>query len=386
MKKLAGYLTGILVGSSGLVMSSNAQTVDPDVLAISAGVQHTYDSNFLRSPAEVEEQITRAGAGIRFNKQISAQKIALSINGSRYSYAEQDDLNGTAIEGKASWKSQFTSNFSTQLDFQREEAPVDKLEFIGKDLVAREVANARISLGDSKRFGLILGVHQLDNTHSNEERASLDFQDQDFFSEVRYRFASSWVGLRYREGDRSYEMPSPILGDLDFDYRQVELETEWTLTPKTKLAGLIGYFDRAAKFEGANGNDGEGSLASLNFEWAITEKLISELTYTLNQPAIGETSDAPSEVNNTSLLFQWRFSPKVQIGFGGSYAELDYDESAVVIERVERNITVTPLLISWSYSEALLLRLSSQWVDRQSPIYERDYEGYSATLGLAFHF
>lgn len=386
MKKLAGYLTGILVGSSGLVMSSNAQTVDPDVLAISAGVQHTYDSNFLRSPAEVEEQITRAGAGIRFNKQISAQKIALSINGSRYSYAEQDDLNGTAIEGKASWKSQFTSNFSTQLDFQREEAPVDKLEFIGKDLVAREVANARISLGDSKRFGLILGVHQLDNTHSNEERASLDFQDQDFFSEVRYRFASSWVGLRYREGDRSYEMPSPILGDLDFDYRQVELETEWTLTPKTKLAGLIGYFDRAAKFESANGNDGEGSLASLNFEWAITEKLISELTYTLNQPAIGETSDAPSEVNNTSLLFQWRFSPKVQIGFGGSYAELDYDESAVVIERVERNITVTPLLISWSYSEALLLRLSSQWVDRQSPIYERDYEGYSATLGLAFHF
>jgi hypothetical protein len=102
MKKLAGYLTGILVGSSGLIVSSNAQTVDPDVLAVSAGVQHTYDSNFLRSPAEVEEQITRAGAGIRFNKQISAQKIALSVNGSHYSYAEQDELDGSALEGKAS--------------------------------------------------------------------------------------------------------------------------------------------------------------------------------------------------------------------------------------------------------------------------------------------
>ena len=386
MKKLAGYFTGILVGSSGLVFSSTAQTIDPDVLAVSAGVQHTFDSNFLRSPENAEEQITRAGAGVRFNKQISAQKIALSINGSHYSYAERDELDGSALEGKASWRSQFTSNFSTQLDFQREEAPVDKLEFIGKDLVAREEANARLSLGDTKRFGLIVGVHQLDNTHSNEERASLDFQDQDFFSEIRYRFASSWIGLRYREGDRTYELPSPILGDLDFDYRQVELETEWTLTPKTKLTGLVGYFDRAAKFEGANGNDGEGSLASLNLEWAITDKLVSDLTYRLNQPAIGETSVAPSEVNDLSLLFKWQFSPKVQVGFGGSYAELDYEASAAVIERVERNIAVTPLLISWTYSEALLLRLSTQWVDRQSPIYLRDYEGYSATLGLGFHF
>lgn len=386
MRKLAGYLTGILVGGSGLSMSSFAQPVDQGALVFSAGIQHTYDSNFLRSPEDVEEQITRAGAGVRFNKQISAQKIALSLNGSQYRYSDRDELDGSAIEGKALWRSQFTSNFSTQLDFLREETPVDKLEFTGKDLVAKEDATARLSLGDSKRFGFIIGVHQLDNTHSNDERSSMDFRDQDFFSEVRYRLASSWLGLRYREGERNYEMLSPVLGDLDFDYRQVELETEWTLTPKTKLTGLVGYFDRAAKSEAANGNDGEGSLASLNLEWAITEKLVSELTYRFNQPAIGETSDAPSEVSDTALLFQWQFSPKVKVGFGGSYAELDYEESAVVTERIERNITVTPFLISWSYSEAIMLRLSSQWVDRQSPIYERDYEGYSATLALGVQF
>lgn len=386
MRKLAGYLTGILVGSSGWSVCSSAQLVDQGPLAFSAGVQHTYDSNFLRSPDEIEEQITRAGAGVRYNKQISAQKIGLSISGSHYYYAERDELDGTAIEGKVSWRSQFTSNFSSQLDFQREEAPVDKLEFIGKDLVARDNTNVRLSLGDSKRFGLILGAHQLDNTHSNDERASLDFQEKDFFSEIRYRFASSWMGLRYREGDRRYETSSPILGNLDFDYRQVELETEWTLTPKTRLTGLVGYFDRAAKSENANGNDGEGTLASLKLEWAITEKLVSELTYRFNQPAIGETSDAPSEVSDTALLFQWQFSPKVKIGFGGSYAELNYEESAVVTERIERNITVTPILVSWSYSEAILLRLSSQWMDRHSPIYERDYEGYSATLALGVQF
>jgi hypothetical protein len=386
MRKLAGHLIGTLVGGLCLNISSMAQTVDRGALAFSAGIQHTYDSNFLRTPEEVEEQITRASAGVQFNKQISAQKVALSINGSQYRYNERDELDSSAIEGKASWRSQFTSNFSSQLDFQRDEAPVDKLEFIGKDLVAREDASARISLGDNRRFGLILGIHQVDNTHSNDDRSGLDFQDQDFFSEVRYRFSSSWVGLRYREGDRSYELLNPILGDLDFDYRQLELETEWSLTPKTKLTGFVGYFDRAAKSEGTNGNDGEGSLASLALEWAITDKLISEITYRYNQPAIGETADAPSEVSDTVLLIQWRFSPKVQIGFGGSYATLNYEESAVITERTEHNITVTPLLVSWSYSEALMLRLTSQWTDRRSPIYMRDYDGYSAGLALAFHF
>jgi len=296
-------------------------------------------------------------------------------------------LDSSAVEGQASLRSQFTSNVSTQLEFQREETPVDKLEFIGKDLVAKEEANARLSLGDSKRFGIILGVHQIENTHSDLERSVMDFEDKDYFSELRYRFASSsWVGLRYREGDRAYATLNPTQGDLDFDYRQVELETAWALTPKTKLTGFVGYFDRSAKSLSASGNDGEGTLASLKMEWAISEKLMSEITYRFNQPAVGETSDAPSEVSDSVVLLQWQFSPKVQIGFGASYAELLYEDSVVVVERTERNITVTPMLVSWSVSDAFMLRLTSQWMDRRSPLYERDYEGYSAALALAFHF
>lgn len=387
MKKLAGYLTGILVGSTGWAMSSLAQTADQNALAFSAGLQHSYDSNFLRSPEEIEEQITRAGAGLSYNKQFSAQQISLRLSGSQYRYAERDDLDGSALEGQVSWKSQFTANVSTQLDFQREETPVDKLEFIGKDLVAKEDANARLSFGDSKRFGFILGLHQLDNTHSNEARSELDFEERDFFSELRYRFASSsWMGLRYREGDRIFATLGSMLGDLDYDYRQWELETAWALTPKTRLTGLVGYFDRTAKSDAASGNDGEGTLASMKLEWAISEKLTSELTYRFNEPAIGETSDAPSDISDSALLLQWQFSPKIQLGFGASYTELFYEESAVVVERTERNITVTPLLISWSYSDATMLRLTSQWMDRHSPLPERDYQGYSVALSLGFHF
>jgi hypothetical protein len=387
MKRFYGCLKGILIVGTGLVCSSLAYADDQDALAFSASAQHLFDSNFLRSPDEIEEQITRFGAGIRFNKRISAQLISLAVSGNQYRYAEQTQLDASALEGEASWQSRFTSNVSSRLEFKREETPVDKLEFIGKDLVAKETTNAQLSLGDSKRVGVIVGFHQMDITHSNQERSNLDLEDRDYFSELRYRFAStSWIGLRYREGERRYVITNLALGGLDFDYRQLELETAWVMSPKTKLTGQVGYFDRKAVSGEDNINDGDGNLASLTLDWAITEKLNSQLTYRFSQPAIGETSDAPSEVSDSQLIFQWLIKPKVKIGFGGSYAELLYEDSAVIVGRTERNITFSPLLIDWAYSDAMSVRFNSQWMDRRSPLFERDYQGYSAGVALAFRF
>lgn len=387
MKKLARRCSGILIGSLCVVEVSLAQAVDQDALVFSAGVQHQYDSNFFRSPEEIEEQITRAGAGVSFRKQFSAQRLALSARANQYRYAEQDDLNAAAVEGEASWLGQFTNNISTQVNWLREETPVDKLEFIGKDLVAKEDANAWLSLGDNKSIGWILGFHQLDMAHSNTERRALDFHDRDFFSELRYRASSaSWFGLRYRAGERQHQFLNPTQGNLDFDYRQWELETAWEVTTKTKLTGLVGYFDRTAKADAMTANEGEGKLVSISMDWAVTEKLNTHLSYGFNQPAIGETADAPAEISKSSLLLQWQFTPKLQAGVGASYAEFDYAQGALVVERTERSVALTPLQLSWVYSDRLGVRFSSQWIDRSSPVIERDFQGYSAALGLAFQF
>lgn len=386
MKKLARRCSGILIASVCVVENARAQMADQDALVFSAAVQHLYDSNFFRSPEQIEEQITRAGAGIRFGKQFAAQRVAVSTTASQYRYAEEENLNTSTLEGKASWRSQFTSNASTQVDWQREEVPVDKLEFVGKDVIAREDANALLSIGDSKRVGFILGYHQLDMTHSNVERRSLDFQDRDFFSEIRYRLSSdSWFGLRYRDGDRQHHVMDVNRGDVDFDYHQWELETQWALTPKTTLTGLVGYFDRNAKTDAIANNDGEGNLASLKMEWAITEKLTTDLVYRFNQPAIGETSDSPAEVSDGSMVMRWQFTSKLQLECGTRYAEFYYEERVAVVERTERLLAITPLQVSWAYSDAIGVRVFSQWIDRSSPLLYRDYQGYSVTLAFAVH-
>lgn len=352
------------------------------------GAQYTSDSNFSRTNESIleqelrDEQITRAALGIGFNKSISAQQIGLRFTANQYNYAERDHLNENSWEGSANWRSRFGHNASSLLRYVRTETPVDQLEFRGRDLIAREDADAQLSFGDSRRVGIIIGAHHFEQSHSNSERQFLDFRDQDAFAEIRYKgLASSWVSLRYRQGDRDYEWVELLPRNLNFDYKQWEIETSWTLTPKTELSGIAGYFER----EGAT-NDGEGALAGLKLSWQTTPKLATEIAYSFNQPAEGESTDAPIEVSTSSLMFRWQWTQKIQLASGGSYSEFEYLYLNTAIPYWEKNVSVTPLSIEYTYSDAIRFRLHGQWVERSSPIVIRDYDGHIITGGLALVF
>lgn len=384
VRKCSEYSVPILWLVSVVTAGSlHAQTRQPDEgFKLVAGAQYQADSNFSRTAEASDEQIGRALVGLGFNKTISAQQIAFKISTSQYRYAERDYLNENSWEGSASWRSQFRHSLSSAFNIERNETPVDQLEFTGLDMVAKEDANARLFLGDSHRLGFVVGAHQLRQSHSNSERQYLDFDDQDLFAEMRYRApGSSQISLRYRSGERNYEFPALLTQDLNFDYRQWEIETGWKLTPRSELTGVAGYFER----EGAT-NDDEGALASLTWVWQTSAKLATEIGYSLNQPALGESTDSPLEINNSSITFRWKFSTKLQWSASGSYTEFEYDNPESESPRIERNITVTPVALEWEVSESLRLRLVGQWVERRSPILIRDYEGHIITGGLALVF
>ncbi|HEY8941612.1 MAG TPA: hypothetical protein VIM59_15540 [Cellvibrio sp.] len=370
-------------GSSVIPSLALAQAQQPDEgIRLLAGAQYQSDSNFSRTANAEEEQILRAGLGVGYSKSISAQRIAFRFSANQYRYNERDYLDENSWEGTASWRSQFTNSVSTLINYQREETPVDQLEFTGRDLVARENTNAQLSLGDNRWLGIIVGAHQLQQRHSNEERRYLNFKDQDVFAEVRYKGASSsWVSLRYRDGERNYELFELQPTNLNFDYTQWEVETAWKLTPKTELSGVAGYFTR----EGESNNN-EGALASMKLTWQTSPKLATEITYSFSQPALGESTDAPNEIASTILMFRWQWSSKVNVTAGGSYSELEYPGADDILPRIERNISATPLAMEWLFSDSLRFRFSAQWIERHSPIFIRDYDGYILTGGLALAF
>lgn len=383
MKKFAQTSPILFIAGVGVLCNAQQQHRAPEEgFKLIAGAQYQSDSNFTRTPDGGDEQITRAALGVGYNKNISAQRIALRFTANQYYYAERDYMDENSWEGNASWRSRFSNNTSSLLSFERHETPVDQLEFAGKDMVARDRAKAQLSLGDSRRLGFIIGAHQFRQTHSNEERNYLDLEDQDIYAEIRYRgLASSWVSLRYRSGERSYEFLELLPRNLDFDYRQWEIETHWVLTPKTELTGVAGYFER----DGETNND-EGALAGLKLSWQATSKVTTEVAYSLSQPAQGETADSPVEINNVSLMVSWQLTSKIQITSGGSYAEYDYINQIDSSPYLERGISITPLSVEWLMSDAVRFRLHGQWVERSSPIVLRDYDGHIITGGVALAF
>src|SRR5690606_25105310 len=169
----------LCVASLGVVCQAQPSQQRPDEgFKFIAAAQHQYDSNFARvasnfgeDPVNPEighdEQITRAALGIGYNKSISNQRLGVRFTANQYSYAERDYLDEHSFEGSANWRSQFSRNFSTQLNYERTELPVDQLEFRGRDLVANDKAKVQLSLGDSRRLGFIVGVIQTDRS---EER------------------------------------------------------------------------------------------------------------------------------------------------------------------------------------------------------------------------
>jgi hypothetical protein len=374
----------LLIGFWQIAVDARAQTqtaAATEGFRFMAGAQYQDDSNFSRTAEAGDEQISRAGVGLGYTKSISAQQFAAKVVASEYRYAQREYLDENSWEGSASWRSQFTSAIRSLLEYERTEIPVDQLEFNGRDHVARENANAQITLGNNRRLAVLLGAHYLQQTHSNLERSYLDFSDEDVFAELRYKGqGDSWVGLRYRNGERNYDSLTQA-ALLNFDYRQWEIETRWQLTPKTQVQGLAGYFERRG-----DNNDDEGALASVSWSWQTTSKLTADISYSISQPALGETTDAPNEIKNTSLLLRWQWSEKLQLSSGVSYTEFDYLNPQDLSIRIERNVSVTPLAIEWQLSPTIRLRAHSQWMERKSPMLVRAYDGHVITGGLALAF
>ncbi len=354
--------------------------VAQDRFTLGIGVQEYWDSNFARSADVDSEHYTHAELSLAASQRFSKQDLALNVRGNRYIYDQRDDLDADFYEGQASWRSDWNTRFKTAVTWVRDAYPVDRLEFSGKDVVARDLSKAQFTLSASKQISVGAGVSQTLQTHSNALRENLEFDEDEAFAEVSYKTVNeSSLTARLRDGERIHPYPNPDEPlSLDFEYQQRELEVMWALTPKTRLSATFGEFDRKGEI-----NAGVGTQSLLDATWTISEKFSLSAGYNQSKPAVGETSDSPSDVRGGHIKLVWEPGAKWLINMEARHTLLDYDESQLEPARAEKLIAFTPLSLTYRYSESLAIRLNSQWVDRESPLLYRDYDYALASLGLA---
>lgn len=373
-------LTGVAIAVMNLFSSSAVAT---DRFTLLLGTKEYWDSNFARSADVDSEHYTHSKIALALNERVSKQDFSLGVSGNHYAYAQRDDLDISFYEGNASWRSDWSARVKTSVAWTRDAYAVDRLEFSDKDVVSRDNFTGQLTLGVGKNFGVTVGARDIAQTHSNELRENLDFDEDELFVAGTYSTANkSSLSVRLREGDRVYVHPLPDAPQiLDFDYRQLELEGSWALTRKTQVGFTLGRFKREGEI-----NAGTGTQALIDLDWAISEKLKLSLSYSQSEPAIGETSDSPADVRSSKITIGWEPSSKWLLSMAAGYSKQSYLQRMLEPARDENITTISPFSLTYRFSDMLRINLDSQWVDRESPLAYRDYDYALASFGVALVF
>ncbi|MGM0569520.1 MAG: hypothetical protein ACQET2_02250 [Pseudomonadota bacterium] len=372
-----------LIAASGTALAQD--TEQPDRFRFNAGVGHTWDSNYDRVPEDDPEQITTASAGVRINQELSRQRFTFSAGATRHEHDERDNFDTTTWGGGAAWKGAIGNAFKPHLSWARRERLVDRAEFEDKDVVTEEETTGGLVIAPGNNWSFPLTARRLDQEHSNDSQEALDYTDEEVSAGTRYTSArGSSIGLKVISGQREYPNQNlarpediPEQGDLDFDYTTVEFETNWVVSPETQLEARLGMFDRDGE-----ANDGTGGYALLEGRWAATSKTDVATGFEYTEPAIGETSDSASEIQRFYLDLEWQATPKILLGTGYAWLHYEFDANPQWDARSERIHKFTPLTARYQATDVLEVSLRTVWLDRSSPLDEREFDAGIVSLGL----
>ncbi len=374
------------------IVSEESAAGEEKLVNAGVSIQQIYDSNFSQNQIEDEEQITLSSVGASVNKKFSRQQLVARGRLSNYQHNTYTDFDATVRDAQFNWKGKWFSQFNTELDAVRDERLAERIESFEKDIVKRDDAKVKLGYGNDGRLSFHVAAQQVKQGHSNYLREPMDYKEDIAFADAGYKTASeSTVVLRFTSGDRIYinedseisrntgatEDITYLASDLDFKYRQYELESVWALSPKTDLSITVAHLDREGLI-----NDGASQLATLGVKWEITPKFNLQGGYSYRQPAVGETVDTPTNVQAYFVSALWQLSSKISLNSIANVREQEYEDDNGELTRTETLYNISPLVITYAPTYALSIVLETGWRENKSPISYREYSAFQAALSL----
>lgn len=396
-------------------------------LSGSLASQANWDSNFARAPAMEEEFYLRTSGFIGLTQSTDRQALTIKLGGSYLDYQTRADLNSALFLGRGSWQRQWTQKLCTQVNWQHDAYVVDRLEFFGRDAVARDDVDAQLGWGRGEAMNLALGARSSSQRHSNSARQALEFNEREAFARFGFnrqllaapdfdqgygkgygKGRSAWE-ISLHSGQRRYSSVGYAGPDyagpdyagaseaspFDFDYRGVDLALAWMASSKMLLSGRLGY-TRRRSLSGylSNGqntgdeliNDADGKSGELQWQWRASEKWRWQLGYSRSQPAQGEASDSPQTSALWSGRVRWQLHQRWLLSASVSRGHQDYVGSSTQVARRETLTQISPLSLEYHMGNDWSWQLRYEWNQRQSPLAYRDFHYSLVSSGLQVMF
>jgi exopolysaccharide biosynthesis operon protein EpsL len=250
--------------------AQNPETGDTLQFRVAAGVER--DSNVLRAPAKVSDEIGTLGVGARYDKRISLQRIIVDAEARTHKHRDLSALDYNTVNYNAAWNFAITPRFLGVASATREQY--------------RDITNATTGVDESAVRSE--RVERLEGTYTTGEgwlgQAGLSHRqsrsDSDRALEASPKVLSTYVGVgrefragtqligRYRHGKGEYDR---ITGPgRDFDESELSLIGRYPLSTRTSVEGRVGRLKR--DHDGAAQRDFSGTIASITADWGITFK------------------------------------------------------------------------------------------------------------------
>lgn len=372
----------LLASAAGVaLLAASATGAAPLTLGVNA--QHTWDSNFTRTPEPAAEQFTEATAHIQLDPALSRQALSLRAQGGRVEYAERHFMDADIYQLAADWRGAFAQRLETQVHWSRSRRPGDPDDSIGRGLIRETRLEGRFAYGGA--YGLQPNVHgshhQVEQSH--RLRQHLDFQDQSVGAGLDYRSGrDSTIRLSYSIGERDYmraDMAPGPAEDLNYGYRQLLLELAWLLSPRTTLTGALGHYEWNGTLQ-----DDSGVTARMALAWLAAETVELRLGYSREHPAAGDPFTQATREHRYHLEAQWRWRERLSVQAEALRAEQRFGAASFGFRADEVLQRFTPLALSYRSGDNIELNAAARWSTRRSPLEARGHEAREVLLALQF--
>lgn len=277
MKKLPKQtLIGLAALCALPAVRAQLQYVEPyagDTLQFRANAGVERDSNVRRTRDEASDEVGVIGAGIKFDKQISLQRITIDAEVQAYRHNDFSELDYETLNYNAAYNFAVTPRFRGFVGAERRQF---------RDIVDNIDGSSRVDLR-TERTEQVQGLYEigggwravgglLQTRSRNEEPRAFEASPTVRSARVGggYEFGSgASVYVRYRYGDGEYN--NDIGAGRNFKESEPDIVVRYPITAKTTVDGRIGYLKREHD-DGGEFRDFSGGVFNANVYWDITAK------------------------------------------------------------------------------------------------------------------
>ena len=374
----------LLAGSNAL----HAADAQPDTfwvpyVAATAG----YEDNLLRRsdaapiPAQFDDiSSTFATLAGGLDAQAMLRKQRFTFNGElvRRRYQDIDALDHTGGHANFAWHLGLGKDWGGRIsyNFTRGLRNFEFLETLVEDLRN----TGRIGFSLTRQLGLrhqleLFGSHT-DLRFGGPERESTDIRvDRDSLG-LRYSYAlsrrSKVGGVIQREQRRGVGLSEAG----DFDHDSIGAFLQWSVGNKSRLDAEVHYARR--DLELASGNDFDGLLGRLNFNWQTTEKTRVQALYDRRLSNLTDEIPGIALIDEVRLQPTWQATENIELGLNARYVRRDFRS---VLGRIDRLYTVGASA-NWTLPRSITLGILVEHRNREGNDLLSDYEG--TLINLSF--